>query len=463
MTDRREVLPPGAGMSAAEGSGSAPSPAAVVPSSSLSRELRGTVLLGFAILCGFFILGGGWAATAPVAGAAIAQGVVSPEGSLRHVQHLEGGVVDEIKVREGDHVNAGDVLVLLSGISARAQAAQFTGRLRALAAAEARLQAERAGDTAINFQHPSLADQSDAEVRGVIEQQVNQFLTRRANDESQESILGQRVAQLKLQITGAEKQLESVRQQTGLIRQEVVIVKEMVEKGYERKSRLLALQRAEADLLGQEGELISRIARAEEQIGETKLQIVNVKVKRKEEVDQELAETQAKRAEVEQQLKDSLDKVSRTSIAAPVSGTILDLKFKTTGGVVRPGEEVVSIVPDKDNLIIEAHVVPRDVDDVRAGQHAYVIFPSFPQRNLHRIDGQVSAVSADAFQDEKSGERYYKAKIEIDRAQLRRLDPSIILTPGMSAEAFIATADRTVLEYLLQPFLFTVERSFRER
>ena len=463
MTDRCEVLPPGVAMSAAEGPRSAPSPGDVVPSSSLSRELRGTVLLGFAILCGFFILGGGWAATAPVAGAAIAQGVVSPEGSLRHVQHLEGGVIDEIKVREGDHVSAGDVLVLLSGISARAQAAQFTGRLRALAAAEARLQAERAGDMAINFQHPSLADQSDAEVRGVIEQQVNQFLTRHANDESQESILGQRVAQLKLQITGAEKQLESVRQQTGLIRQEVVIVQEMVEKGYERKSRLLALQRAEADLLGQEGELISRIARAEEQIGETKLQIVNVKVKRKEEVEQELTETQAKRAEVEQQLKDSLDKVSRTSIAAPVSGTILDLKFKTTGGVVRPGEEVVSIVPDKDNLIIEAHVAPRDVDDVRVGQHAYVIFPSFPQRNLHRIDGQVSAVSADAFQDEKSGERYYKVKIEIDRAQLRRLDPSIILTPGMSAKAFIATADRTVLEYLLQPFLFTVERGFRER
>ena len=170
-------------------------------------------------------------------------------------------------------------------------------------------------------------------------------------------ILNQRIAQLRQQIVGAEKQLESVRRQNELIGQEVVIVKDMVEKGYERKSRLLALQRTEADLLGQEGELLSRVARAEEQIGETKLQIVNVKVKRKEEVDQQLSETQAKRAEVEQQIKESLDKVARTSIIAPVSGTVLDLKFKTTGGVVRPGEEVLSIVPDKDDLIIDARLV----------------------------------------------------------------------------------------------------------
>ena len=149
-------------------------------------------------------------------------------------------------------------------------------------------------------------------MRKLIDQQNNQFGTRNANDQSQESILNQRVAQLKQQIIGAEKQLESVRRQNELIRQEIVIVKDMVEKGYERKSRLLALQRTEAELLGQEGELVSRVARAEEQIGETKLQIVNIRVKRKEDVDQQLSETQAKRIEVEQQIRESLDKVART-------------------------------------------------------------------------------------------------------------------------------------------------------
>jgi HlyD family type I secretion membrane fusion protein len=462
MTDRHIGLSSARSVGRSEELVITPAPGAAVAPPSLRGELRGPALLGLAILCGFFILGGGWAATAPIAGAAIADGVVSPEGSRQRIQHLEGGIIDEIKVREGDHVEVGDVLIALSGVSAQAQAAQLAGRLQALAATEARLQAERTGDMSINFQHPSLADRDHPEVRAVIEQQINQFLTRRANDESQESILAQRIAQLKQQIVGAEKQLESVRQQTALIRQEVVIVKEMVEKGYERKSRLLALQRAEADLLGQEGELIARVARAEEQIGETRLQIVNVKVRRKEQVDQELSETQAKRAEVEQQIKESLDKVSRTNIVSPASGTILDLKFKTAGGVVRPGEEVLSIVPDKDNLIIDAHVSPRDVDDVQSGQYAYVIFPSFAQRNLHRIEGRVSWISADAFQDEKSTERFYKAKIEIDRSQLERLDPAFVLTPGMPAEVFISTADRTVLEYLLQPLLFMVERGFRE-
>ncbi len=288
------------------------------------------------------------------------------------------------------------------------------------------------------------------------------MIARRDNDASQESIWTQRIAQLQQQIVGAEKQLASVRRQNELIKEEVVIVKEMYEKGYERKSRLLALQRTEAELTGQEGELLSQIARAEEQIGETKLQIINITVKRKEDIDQQLSETQARRAEVEQQIRQSLDRLSRTTLVAPVSGTVLDLRFKTAGGVIRPGEEVLSIVPSDEKLVIDARVSPQDVDDVHAGQHAYVIFPSFPQRSLHRIDARVRTVSADALQEEHTGKSYYKAEVEIDREQLQRLDPQIELMPGMPAEAFIATTERTVLEYLIQPFLLVIERSFRE-
>lgn len=429
---------------------------------SLHRELRGPVLLGFAIIVAFFVIGGGWAATAPVAGAAIAPGVIGPEGSVQRVQHLEGGIIRDIRVREGDQVTAGEVLITLAGVGAQAEAGQLTARLQALAATEARLQAERDGAAAITFGHPALADRADAEVRKLIEQQNSQFLARKANDESQQSILDQRIAQLRQQITGAGKQLDSVRQQNALIRQEIGIVKDMVDKGYERKSRLLALQRAEAELLGQDGQLVATVARAEEQIGETRLQIVNIAVKRREEVDAQLAEVQGKRSEVEQQIRESLDKVARTQIVAPVAGTVLDLKFKTVGGVIRAGDEVLTIVPGQDELIVEARISPRDIDDVRAGQHAYVIFPSFPQRNLHRIDAKVRSVSPDALHDEKTGQGYYAAKVEIDRRQLKALDPDIVLTPGMPAEAFISTVERTVLEYLLQPFIFTVEHSFRE-
>lgn len=432
------------------------------PQPQLRQELRRTARLGIAILVAFFLIGGGWAATAPISGAAIAPGFVSPDGSTQRVQHLEGGIIREIRVREGQKVRAGDILMVLADISAQSEVGQLTTRLQALAATEARLRAEREDAPTVTFAHPALADRDDPEVRKAIEQQVNQFVTRRANDRSQQAILTQRIAQLQQQIVGAEKQLASVRRQMELIVEEVVVVRDMYEKGYEKKSRLLALQRTEADLQGEEGELIARIARAQEQIGETELQIMGVTVKRKEDIDQQLAETQAKRIEVEQQIKDSQDKLERTTITAPVSGIVLDLRFKTAGGVVRPGEEVMSIVPDDDNLIIDARISPNDVDDVHAGQHAYVMFPSFPQRNLHRIDAQVRHVSPDAFEDERTGERYFTAKIEVDRKQLHALDPNVQLTPGMPAETFIATLDRTLLEYLIQPFMFTVEHSFRE-
>jgi HlyD family secretion protein len=369
-----------------------------VPTRSLARELRAPALLGAAILTAFFVFGGGWTATAPLSGAAIAPGVVSPEGSRRRVQHLEGGIIDEIRVKEGDRVRAGDVLMTLATVGAQSEVGQTLSRLRTLAATEARLQAERRRSNEIAFNHPVLRDRAHPEVRDVIEQQVNQLIARRTNDESQESILTQRIAQLQQQRVGAEKQLLSVRRQNQLIKEEIVIVNDMYEKGYERKSRLLSLQRTEADLTGQEGELLSRIARADEQIGETKLQIINIIIKRKEAIDQQLSETQARRAEVEQQISQSLDRLSRTTLVASVAGTVLDLRFKTIGGVLRPGEEVLSIVPYDEKLVIDARVSPRDIDDVHAGQNAYVIFPSFPQRNLHRIDARVRTVSADALQ-----------------------------------------------------------------
>ena len=433
-----------------------------MPTRSLARELRGPALLGAAILAAFFVFGGGWAATAPLSGAAITPGLVSPEGSRRRVQHLEGGIIDEIRVKEGDRVRAGDVLMTLATVGAQSEVGQTLSRLRTLAATEARLQAERRRSNEIAFNHPVLRDRAHPEVRDVIEQQVNQLIARRTNDESQESILTQRIAQLQQQRVGAEKQLLSVRRQNQLIKEEIVIVSDMYEKGYERKSRLLSLQRSEADLTGQEGELLSRIARADEQMGETKLQIINIIIKRKEDIDQQLSETQVRRAEVEQQISQSLDRLSRTTLVAPVA-TVLDLRFKTIGGVIRPGEEVLSIVPHEEKLVIDARVSPKDIDDVHAGQSAYVIFPSFPQRNLHRIDARVRTVSADALQEEHTGTPYYKAQVEIDREKLHRIDPQIELVPGMPAEAFIATTERTVLAYLIQPFLVMVERSFRER
>lgn len=436
-----------------------PRPRRVAP---LTGDLRASFWIGFAAILLFFGFGGGWSATAPLSGAAIAPGVVSPEGSRQTVQHLEGGIIREIRVREGDDVDAGDTLVVLEDVAARAEAGALMSRLRTLAAREQRLEAERSGAEEIAFTHFSLQRVEDKEVQAVLAQQRDQFETRAANDESRKSILRQRSAQLEQQIAGARRQLAGTRRQAELIREEIKVAKYLVQRGYERKPRLLALQRAEAELVGTEGGLVAGIARSKEAIAETELEILSIRTERAEEIASELSDVRGHRIEVEKQIRESLDRLRRTEIPAPVGGTVIDLRYKTTGGVIGPGEAVLDIVPAEDKLIIDARVSPDDIDDVRIGLESYVVFPSYPQRHILRIDGAVTHVSADALEDERSGDPYYLAKVEVFREKLEAVAPQIRLTPGLPAEVFITTEDRTVLEYLLQPLRQTLERSLRE-
>ena len=437
-------------------------PQAVPPSPPLLYDIRGTTLIGLVILLVFFVIGGVWAATSRLSGAAIASGMVSPEGQRQTVQHLEGGIIREILVRGGDVVAAGQPLYVLEDIIAQAEVGTLRTRLRTLAATEARLRAERVGAAEIVFDHPSLADETDPEVQAVILQQVNQLNTRRANTESREAILQQRIAQLDQQILGAERQLAGARRQNELIREEIATVVDLVRQGYERKPRLLALQRAEAELMGTEGELISRIARSEEAIGETKLQIINLTTDRVEAIDGQLADVQAQRTEVEQRIHESLDRLSRTTIVAPVAGTVLNPRFKTPGGVIRPGEPVLEIVPSNDELIIDVRLPPQEIDQVHRGLEAHVTFPSYPQRTVMRIPGEVFYVAADVLEDERTGMPYFTAKVRVDGDVLRERAPDIELTPGLPAEVYITTTERSMLDYLLQPLLQSLERSFRE-
>lgn len=429
---------------------------------SLTQEIGKPVRLGLVLILLFFGIGGVWAATAPLASAVIAAGLVSPEGSRQTVQHLEGGIIREIRVTEGDRVMAGDVLVVLQDVSAQSEVGTALTRLRALAAREARLEAERVGRTEIDFSHPAIADTSDPAIREVLEQQRDRLQVRRANIVNRKSILSQRITQLQKQIEGYERQRTGAKQQYALIGEEIDAVMELFEKGLERKPRLLALQRAQAQLLGTQGELEALIARAAEAIGETRLQIISIDVGRQDEIAAELSDVEAQRAELEQQIKESLDRLERTEIVAPVAGTVLSLHLKTVGGVVRPGEPVLDLVPAEDDLVIEARVRPNDIDDVHQGQDAHVTFPTLPQRNLLRIEGHVTRVSADALVDDVTGERYYDARVVIDRTDLEVTAPDVKLTPGMPAEVFISTGERTLLNYLLQPFLQTLERTFRE-
>ncbi len=428
----------------------------------LGRELRKPALVGFAVIIAFFVIGGGWAALAPLSSAAIASGVVSPEGSTRTVQHLEGGIIREIRVREGDVVEKGDVLMVLEDVQAQAEVGALSNRLEMLAARESRLEAERNSASDIRFDHPALANTDDPTVKAIIDQQRNQFETRKATDRGRHAILGQRIAQNEQQINGFERQLVGTRRQKALIREELEAKKTLVAKGYAPKPQLLALQREEAELLGTEGELLARVARIEETIGETKLQMISIGMTRVEEADTELSDVQSRRAEVEQQIKQSLDKLSRTTITAPVPGTVLNLKFKTIGGVVRPGEPVFDIVPSEVELIVDARMSPKDIDDIHVGMGGYVMFPTYPQRFMKRIPAELIHLSADSMKDERTGMPYYSARIRVDPEQLHERAPGVVLQPGLPAEVYISIQEQTLLDYLMQPVVQTFENTFRE-
>lgn len=435
---------------------------ALPPAPALRDDIKKPMRWAMLILFLFFGFGGAWAATARLAGAVIATGVVSPESRRQTIQHLEGGIIRSVAVREGDRVKAGDELMVLQDIDAKADSGTQKARLITLAAQEARGEAERNKLDTIQFTHPVLADRTNPIVKEATEQQVARFEARKAGVANKQTILQERISQLTNQIAGLSKQLEGVRKQIELLTQEATTVEEMVKKGYDRLPRLLGLQRALAQQYGAEGEYMANIARAKDSISEMNLQIANIDTQRMEEVETELADTRSKKAELEEQMHKSTDRLTRTVIRAPSAGIVLNVKYKTAGGVVRPGEPILDIVPTEERLIIEARLSPRDIDDVHAGLEAYVIFPSFPQRRLHRITGRVIQVSADAITDDKSGERFFNVRVEVDREVLKVAAPNIELSPGLPAEIYIGTVERTVLAYLMQPLELAFERSMRE-
>jgi len=429
----------------------------------LGRDLRATSLFGIVIIAVF--LGGGtvWAVRAPLSGAVIANGVIGFESKRQTVQHLEGGIIKEILVKEGDRVAAGDTLLVLDDTAARARTEELRNRIRALAGEEARLLAERARQTRIDFAHPLLRDTADPEVAQVIAQQSSLFEARASNFATRNDILKKRIGQMEKQIDGLTIQLKGVRKQLQLVREEEETVADLVKKGYERKPRLLALQRTEAEISATEGDLIASIARGEDAISEIEIRISNQETDLLEQVDARLTEVSAERISAEKIFRETVDRLSRTHVVSPIDGVVLDVRFKTVGGVVRAGEPILDIVPQgADELIINARIRTTDIDDVVNGSPATVMFSAFQRRYLKRIKGSVVRVSADAFTDEATRERYYLVDVKIDPDNLQEVAPELELTAGMPADVFIATRQRTVAQYLIQPVMRSFERAFRE-
>ncbi len=432
------------------------------PPRRVSDSARGTIIAGMSILAVFFGGFGTWAALAPLDSAVIAPGVVKVEGNRKTVKHLDGGIVKELLVKEGDRVEKGQLLIRLDETDARARIDIFSGQYDSLKALESRLLAERDGLDTIRFPDFLLDRAGDDNVFEMLAGQINVFETRRASLAGQIAVLQQRIAQLRTQIGGFQAQKRSQERQLELIREELAGTRELHEKGYAPKTRVLALERKAASIEGESGELIADIARTRQAIGEAKLQIAQLQKERLAEATTELRDVQTRLGEVEPRLRWAEETLSRTELAAPEAGYVLGLTAFTVGGVIASGERVLDIVPADSALIIEARIQPSDIDDVYAGMPAEVQLTAYKRRVVPTVDGVLTWVSADRLTDDRSGEAYYVAYVEIDPESLAEVG-EIRLYPGMPAQVMIATGARTALDYLIGPLTSSFDRAFREQ
>jgi HlyD family type I secretion membrane fusion protein len=428
---------------------------------SLWRQVRVPFLLGCGVIGLCFVGLGAWGGSAPLAGAAIASGQVVVQSNRKTIQHLEGGIVREIAVTDGDAVKSGELLVRLDDTRARTNLDVLQGRYFAARARAARLIAERDGHAEIAFPAELLQAAHPAAVEAVNGQR-RIFAARRIWVDGQIAILRQQIAQLREEIAALEAQVESETRQAGLIGEEMQGVKALVVKGLERRPRLLALQRTAEEIGARRSDHLGQIARAQQKIGEAELKIADHENKRIDDIMQELRATQDELFDLQEKLFAARDVLERTEIRAPRDGVVVNRRVHTIGGVINPGEAVLEIVPQAEELLVEARVRKDDIDLVRPGMKAQVRLIAYSQRWTPSVDGTVQTVSADRLEDGRSGESFYVARIEIDPASLAKL-PDAELYPGMPADVLIVTGSRTALDYMLSPITSSLARAFREQ
>ena len=405
---------------------------------------------------------GGWAATSEFAGAVIAQGTLVVDTNSKKVQHPTGGVVAELNVRDGDQVKLGDVVIRLDDTQTRANLQIVAKGLDELMARRAREEAELEGDQAIAFPKELLARQDDPEVARITRGESKLFETRRSSREGLKAQLTERVAQSQEEITGLTAQVASKEKQIEWIQQELEGVRDLWAKKLVQFNRVTSLEREQARLDGERGQLIASIAQAKGKISETKIQILQIDQDMRTEVGKDLAEIRAKSAELIEKRVAAEDQLKRIDIRAPQNGMVHQLDVHTVGGVVSAGQQIMLIVPAADKLIVEAKVQPQDIDQVRIGQAAVMRFSNFNSRTTPEVNGEVSVVSADVTQDQRTGVSYYTVRIAVSPEELARLGEHK-LQPGMPVEVFIQTTVRTVVSYFVRPFQDQIAKAFREK
>ena len=424
------------------------------------RDIRRATLFGVATIAVLFGTVGLWAATAPLSGAVITSGKVVVESNVRRVQHPSGGVVAEIRVKDGDRVKAGDVLLRLDETNAKASLALIEIELLRFQARKARLEAERDG-----LPEPSLGNDlrdraDDPAVMRAVAGEMRLFRTRRTAADVQRAQFRERIMQSQEEIRGLTAQIDARRAQAILIEQELAGVRTLYDKSLVALSRLTALQREASRLVGERGSLISDTARIKGKIAEIELQIVQIDEDLRREVTTELREVDGKIADLSERRIAARDQLDRIEMRAPQDGLVHQRTVHTIGGVIGPAEQVMLIVPETDVLVVEARGEPAMIDRLRVGQAAMLRFPAFDSATTPDLKGSLIHVSADSSTDQQSGASFYTARIALDRSEIDRLGGKALL-PGMPADAFIQTGSRTALAYLVKPIEDQLVRTFR--
>jgi HlyD family secretion protein len=425
----------------------------------LTSSIAAPVWKGYALILVFVVGFGIWAGYAPLAGGAIAHGIISTNSSRRVVQHLEGGIIRELKVKDGDVVTEGQPLVVLEPVQPRSAHEAVLAQRDALLARKARLEAEKSGKTSVEFPNELL---SGGALVPLAISQKDMFEARSAAHQARRNVLQQKIQQLNEQIKGFKAQLDSIGAQQTFIHEELAAKLKLVEQGLLPRPESLRLQRAESELVARRAEFETEIRKATQQIGETNLEMLSADAARLDEVTSGLDKVSTEMSDVMERLQSSEDVLKRTTITAPVSGSVINLRFKTVGGVVQRGEPVLEIVPNDDALIIEARVSPNDIRLVHPGQAASIHLSAYSFRTMPRIDGIVLSASPDRVTDSRGDQSYYLARIEVDREDLKKRAQGVALIPGMAADVIFVTEERTLLNYLLGPLLDVLRRGLRE-
>ena len=437
--------------------GSEPPPSDIDDAISWRKPWRIGVI---AILFSFGGLGG-WAAFMPLESAAIAPAEVVVAGNVKDIQHLEGGIVAEILVDEGQRVDVGQLLIRLDDVKAQAELERVRNQYDTNLAIQARLIAEQKEAKEIVWPQQLINRRNDPAILAIMASQEQLFRTRDQALVGQIDLLQQRNLQFDDEINSLLAQQKAEDDQLALIAEEIKDVESLYGKGLERKSRLLALQRSQAQITGSRESRDARMAQVRNQKAETQLRILDLRNRQMNEVATELREIGTTLADLQQQFNAAQDVLDRTRILAPISGEVVGLNVHTVGGVIRPGDTLMQIVPSGAELIVDAQVSPNDIDVVHKGQKASIRFTSLNQRDTPAVDGTVESVSADRIEPEVPNQPpYYLARVALDPESLGKLQ-NVTLQPGMPAQALIITGERSVLQAIIGPMTDAISLAFR--